>query len=45
MDSKIEEITTLLGYRASRILEDENTIPIAAALGICLLTYLVYAVS
>lgn len=44
MDTKVQDIVTPLGHRLTQLQEYQNTLPVLVALGVILLSYLVYNV-
>ncbi|OIW24526.1 cytochrome P450 [Coniochaeta ligniaria NRRL 30616] len=45
MDTKIEELVTPLTYRLTQLREHQSTLPVLVALGVVLLSYLIYNVA
>ena len=44
MDSKVQELVTEMSYRLTKLKDNQNTEPMLVALGVVLISYLVYNV-
>lgn len=44
MDTKVQELVTPLTFRLTQLHEYQNTLPVLLALGVVLLSYLIYNV-
>lgn len=45
MDTKIEQLTIPLGHRFTELWDHQSTTPVLVALGVALISYLIYNVS